>query len=239
MKKILYLFLPFFLLASCSQQAFNTKEVCVVIPTHPWELEKTNLMWYSLKYNCDGQIKHLYVDTTTREVRIKIPKDQTVIVCAFPLDDMHPFAAAFSPVSPDTLILDQNQGYLAEMILGGALEVAGDINFDKLVQKAKDVSHDLRQIDEAVLIADILNGDLKDSSFVKTPEVEIGDVEVYSGTWISENCNDLFFDPDDVQLPIGVHRFFNVERSLEMELIVNADGTYSKYEERSLIPLSN
>lgn len=237
MKKfLLFLTVVLCFLTGCSKEVLTLKDVCILIPEHPWELSGQNSMWYSLIWSHDGVEKYLYVDTNTRQVHIQIPKDQTVVICAYPLDTLHPFGAFVTPLDSGIVTLDQNVGYLADIVLNGALNVTPNLNSTLLIEKAKTVTTDFRYIEESILLADILNGQLQSSSLRKTNPVEIRDLEVYSGTWISENCNDMFLDPSEVYLPVGVSRFYNVERNLEMRIVVNTDGTYSKFEERALVP---
>lgn len=228
------LFLAIFLI-SCAQIP-RKRELNVIIPTHPWEIENSTKLWYSLVWTESGKLQKMYVSPETREVRISVASDRTVIICAYPLDDLRPFGFAVDPLyGKHTVTLDQNNGVLADIIINGALEVADSINFQNLSFRCSEVCDDFRYIEESNLLADILNGQLADSSVKKMNGFTLENIEVYDGTWIGESVFDVYLDPAEINLPVGVHKFYNPQRNMVMSLGINNDGSYSKYEERALL----
>ena len=240
-------FSPCFLLSLCILFLCSCKDgslsrtVSIIIPEHPWETQDVEKMWYSLQWSDGSCVRTLFVDNGTRNVQLKVPLGANIIVCAYPVDDLMPFGALISPaVGEAGVVLDQDTGFLADLLLGIELEVACSVNFDMLVKYSSRSTSDFRLLDADVLLTDILNGRLSERSFRVLEPVEASDLLFYPGIWESESVheNALAVGADGVvpvlELGRGVHRYLCVSRQLEIRIVVSQDGIF-KYERPALI----
>lgn len=227
-------------ICSCTGTALS-RTVNIIIPEHPWETEGVEKMWYSLQWSDGSCIRTLFVDNGTRNVALKVPVGANIIVCAYPMDDLMPFGALIGPAGGEAgVVLDQDTGFLADMLLGIEGSVACSLNFEMLVKYASLSSEDFRLLDTDVLLTDILNGRLSERSFRVLEPLEASDLLFYPGIWESESVheNALTVGADGVvpvlELGRGVHRYLCVNRELEIRIVVSQDGIF-KYERPALI----
>ena len=224
--------------AGCSAEKALYRTVQVVIPLHPWEEDKT-CMWYDLVWNEGTSMKSVFVDNSTRTVSLRIPKSQTTYICAYPLGSLKPFGGAVTPLSQgNVFVLDQDKGFLSELLQTLEHPSALHVNFEKLVENTALLLEDYSLLDTETLIEDVYNGTLGTTSIVKTEPIKVTGLEFYSGTWIPESVHlESFYVDTDGKTPVlflseGVHRFLCPERDLEIRIVVSSDGVY-KYERPS------
>ena len=215
--------------------------VRIVIPDHPWERQGVEKLWYSLRWTYGDGIQTLFVDNRTREVELGVPLGANLIVCAYPLDDMLPFGAlAGAGNLSSCIVLNQDSGFLADLLLGIEERVACSVNFAVLEKYAAESTPDFRLLDSDVLLTDILNGKLSGKSFRVLEPVIAQEMLFYPGIWESESVheNALSVPADgvapDLELSPGVHRYLCVNRELEIRIVVSRDGVF-KYERPALI----
>lgn len=227
-------------LCGCTQTALS-RTVSIIIPDHPWETEGVEKMWYSLQWTDGSSVRTLFVDNTTRNVALKVPLGANIIVCAYPMDDLMPFGALIGPSGGEAgVVLDQDAGFLADLLLGIDLTVACSVNFEMLEKHAYLNTEDFRLLDPDVLLTDILNGRLSAKSFRVLEAVEASELLFYPGIWESESVheNALTVGADGIvpvlELGRGVHRYLCVNRELEIRIVVSQDGIF-KYERPALI----
>ena len=225
-------------LSGCTIESPQYRTVKLVIPLHPWE-ENGPSMWYSLVWNDGTETKTTFVDNTTRTVSLRIPKAQTTYICAYPLGSLRPFGTAITPLSHASVFaLDQDEGVLAEILLGLEHPSALGVNFDKLVENASLKLEDFTLLDPEILLEDVYNGNLSKKSIVRTEPVKVAGMEFYSGRWIPESIHLEAFSVETgetapvLYLSQGVHRFYCRDRNLEIRIVVSSDGVY-RYERPS------
>ena len=227
-------------LCGCTQTVL-TRTVNIIIPEHPWETEGVEKMWYSLQWSDGSSVRTLFVDNRTRNVELKVPLGENIIVCAYPMDDLMPFGALIGPAGGEAgVVLDQDTGFLADLLLGIEGGVACSVNFEMLVKYASQKTGDFRLLDSDVLLTDILNGRLSEKSYRVLETLEASDLLFYPGIWESESVheNALTVGADGavpvLELSRGVHRYLCVNRELEIRIVVSQDGIF-KYERPALI----
>lgn len=217
------------LLISCSQDITHAY-VEVVIPEHPWETYTGAKIWYTLKWT-DGDGEHTkHVESSAQSVRIKVKADRTVYICAYPLSDMLPFGAAFTPASvPACILLTQDEGYLADIFMNLKEEVREKINWEALLQACFSKSEALMDLDVQMLVSAAMNGNLGKSSAVKNSSYEIGPFTVQNGVWVPERTGEgrVFVNDGEMEkmnVTPGVYRYYESEASLEMRIVCEPDG---------------
>lgn len=240
-RKILFILFIAFLFIGCAQIP-QTRRITVEIPLHPWEKYSPVKLWYSLSYNSYDGIKTVYVNQDTRLVDVDIPLGKTVFICAYPLGEMQGFGCVVTPQNDQKRFeMTQNDGYLCDIFLNSDLKVSERINYDKLREKIISQCTDFRLVDDQVLLEDALNGQLNMSSIKIRQKIEVPSFVAPSGTWISESVTEsrmIFIGnkSDDMLLPVGLHRFYNYEKDLEMRLVVEEDGSLYHHERQALVP---
>lgn len=231
MKKILLLsILVLLLFVACKQSGFNTRSIHVVIPEHPWEKGSNVRLWYNLKWNENGEIKTMYLDQNTREVDIEIAKDCTVYICAYPLGEMLPFGTAVTPLNgAREVVLSQYEGYVAHLLININLEAAERVDFGKLVELVKQQMDDARMIDDAQLLADVLNGRLNGQSVKKKRKFLVENISIPDGKWVSECEYDGYLlvtngHTEALTLAAGVFRYYCEALDREFRVVVDDNG---------------
>ncbi|MCR5760414.1 MAG: hypothetical protein K6F82_00190 [Sphaerochaetaceae bacterium] len=217
------------LFASCSQE-ITKKTVQIIIPEHPWVSYANAEIWYSLKWT-DGDGEHVkYIESGTSEVKITVNASSTIYICAYPLSDMLPFGTAFSPSSvPSSVVLSQDEGFLADVLMNLKKEVRSQINWEKLLQSCKEKTSSLREIDVQMLVSAAMNGNIGQSAIVKNKAFEIGPFTVQNGVWVSElegQGRVVVTDGEMEKMTVvpGVYRFYEKEANLEMRIVCETDG---------------
>ncbi len=217
------------------------RTVSIVIPGHPWETEGVEKLWYSVRWTYGSGGGTVFVDNKTRNVEFEVPLGANLIVCAYPMDDMIPFGALIRPESAGAgVVLNQDSGFLADLLLGIDGRIACSVNFEKLEKYAAESTPDFRLLDSDILVTDILNGKLSEKSFRVLEKVLVKDLLFYPGIWesesVHENALSVLSDgvAPDLELALGVHRYLCVNRNLEIRIVVSRDGVF-KYERPALI----
>ena len=212
------------------------RTIKVVIPTHPWEETTDVKLWYKLKWNKGTEIQTAFVYNDTRILNLEIPPGQTVYICAYPLGSMLPFGTGISAHNSKTVfVLNQNEGFLADILMNSEDSSVLTLNFEKLVQKAETETPDFRNLNTSLLLQSVLNGKITAKSFEQTEMQTFSDIAMYSGLWIPES---IFEDPFTVNedgnspvmtLSMGIHRYLCLKRNLEIRLVVSEEGIF-RYE---------
>lgn len=237
MKKIvcfLVFILIVFLCSSCSEEKFRTAfesyEVKVCIPAHQWEEQCNIKLWYYIKWTCKGHVETLYADTETREVFIRVPLGETVYICAYPLGDMAPFGCAITPQSrKKEVMLSQDIGYIAHLLMNSDLQAASRVNFDSLIDLIQTQTTDFRLVDDTVLVSDVINGKLGINSVKITEKTVVPPFSVPGGVWVPEyGCDFCLYVLDgktpELELGPGVHRYYCRELDRELRIVTQSDG---------------
>ncbi len=210
------------------------RTVAIQIPQHPWETEDTKL-WYSLKWTSGSEINVLHLSKKEREVSITIPAGESVFVCAFPLGNMRPFGAVITPFdNSKVFILNQNDGIFAQLFMDSDRAAVAGINYPLLREYALEVSFDFRYLDKTKLLKDSLNGNLSKSSLRAVESNNVLSFAIPNGFWVSESVLDhniLTMDgtTGTLNLPEGVHRYYNHTLERELVVVVDSDGKTFHY----------
>ncbi len=239
-RALVFLFVPFLLL-SCSMD-LGYSNIEVLIPEHPWETYTEAQLWYSLRWT-DGDGEHVkYVEQGQRSVRIKVKADRTVYICAYPLSNLMPFGAAFSPSSvPSCVLLTQEEGFLADVFMSLNEEVREQVNWEKLIQACYDKTESLMDLDIQMLVSATMNGNLGKSAIVKNRSYEIGPFMVQNGVWIPERMGlgrvvVTEGSMEKMTVSPGVYRFYEREAGLEMRIVCEVDGKSACVFKPTMVP---
>lgn len=217
-------------LVGCGQEAMRTKPLHVVIPEHPWERNSTVRLWYTLKWNDNGKIQSLYVDTGTREVDIKVPRNCTVYICAYPLGEMTPWGTAIVPTSNKReVVLTQSEGYVAHLLINSNIPAAERVNFDLLYEKIMEQTFDTRSLDDTALVADVINGKLNKRSVEIKSKYRVESISIPNGKWVPESEIDrvLYVNSNhtgELEFYPGVYRYYCEELDREFRVVVDHGG---------------
>ena len=232
---VIQVFFIFFLLfsvfsgISCTDTVY--RKIKIIIPPHPWEETGNIELWYKIKWNEGTEIKTKFIYNNLRQTYLKIPLGQTVYICAYPLGSMLSFGTGVSPSNnKNTFVLNQNEGFIADLLLNSKEEATLSVNFEKLVQSIKETTDDFRNIDTDFLLQSILNKRLSGASIKKTEQKTFYNIPMYSGLWIPESCFDEIISVSEdgyvyaMNLCPGVHRYICIKRNLEIRLVVSQDS---------------
>lgn len=218
------------MLVGCGQELMNTRQVHVVIPTHPWE-EGTGVgLWYTLKWNDNGKIQTLYLDSQTREVDIRVSRNCTVYICAYPLGEMAPWGTAVVPTEDRTeVVLNQSEGFVAHLLINSDLMAAQRVNFGLLYEKIMEKMYDTRALDDTALVADVINGKLDKSSVEVKSKYRVESFSLPNGRWIPEGEMDSVLYVNDnhtgeQDFYPGIYRYYCAEIDRELRVVVDTDG---------------
>lgn len=240
MKKIIPPVIAILTLVSCSTPLSRT--LTLEIPQHPWEVHTGVNLWYSLKYGSSSDdIRTLYISASERTVDIEVPTGKTVFFCAYPLGEMQCFGAATGPWdSSNTLQLDPDKGFLANLLLNTQGSAASKINFSLLCSLAAGVTPSFTSLDSSRIVQDTLNGNLGKSSISLCSFTQIEPFAVTNGTWVCELSRFGQFTATGnmtplLRLPPGVFRFLNYEEDLELRITVDSSGSVFQRIRRSLL----
>ena len=211
------------------------RKVVLTIPEHPWEIISGKRLWYTLRWTDGDSLETLHLSQDERSVTLEIVPGRTVFALAYPLGDMGPFAAIIGPQSRGReFLMNQEDGFLASMMIDLDLDVLGMLNYSTIYEQAHKKTSDVRELEDVALLRDIQNGELSDSSFKVCGSHVVGPFAVSNGIWESEFLRDPGIVADEgiggpLTLPAGVFRFLNVESDMILVLIVDRDGNLYSY----------
>lgn len=238
MKQFSYIFLVFIsfipVLVSCSENLQN-KTVYIEIPEHPWEKYSGQKLLYTVKWTDNNQIFSSNLHSNSEKIKLTIPRNQTVFICAFPLEDMEPFGIGITPFdSKKTYKLTQNDGILARIMMDLDPKIRQQINYNLLSEICSSVTDDYRSLNQSTLVQAILNGKLKKSAIKQAKSVEIPELSIPNGLWISQNTADNPIEITDGKLPntnryIGKYRFFCSELGKIYSITIEDNGNFSTH----------
>lgn len=243
MKKIYLVLTLALLLVSCSSSPLY-RTITVEIPEHPWEKYSNALIWYNLCWTDYTGQKELFVSDCERSISIKIPLGITVPICAYPIGEMQAFGYVVTPLdTQSTFYLNQNDGYIANILINLDSDSVKNLNYHKLREIILSQVTDFRLCDEIELMKDIMNGSLRKSSVKIINPVTVPSFAVTGGIWVSESVFDgriIFIgnESSPMVLPVGIHRFINTEKNLELRIVVDEDGTIYHNEREPLVSVA-
>lgn len=239
------IFLCLLLLFTDCSEFSGTRKIIVVIPEHPWEKYAHVKLWYNLTWQGIDGLETVYIDQHTREVEICIPVGRTVFICAYPLGEMRAFGCVVTPYDKYSVFeMNQNDGYLSDLLLNTDVKAASEVNWYKLHEVAQSQTTDFRTIDDIVLVKNVLNGTLEKSSVVSREKITVPSFAAPGGTWISESVFDsrIIFagnESPELILPYGVNRFYNYERNLELRVVIDLNGDVFTYQRQAMVSSLN
>ena len=234
-----YLILLFFLFSlvflGCSANPVQTREVEITFfEKHPWEEAMHESMWYTLVWiNGEGELVQRHIPRGVRKVTLSVPRDQTIPLCAYPLDTFYPFGGAVTPTGKDKVVLSQKQGVLSSLLLDNYFfgpEAVQRVNYPYLQQQVENHLCDISCLDAARLSKDLLNGELSSVSLKFNTPLQVTVSDIPAGYWIGEREQDpsfwSYWGHEGVQLELGdgTHCFWNKESSLLLKVFVDLKG---------------
>jgi len=226
--------------ASCSI-ACPERVLDFVIPTHPWESVSGKKLWYTLRWTYGEEVRSMYVSPGERNLTIRVPAGETVLVAAFPLGEMSPFGAAVTPLDTGReVVLTQNDGVVVGELLDIDRMVTSRLNYTLVSQEMKRRSTDFRCIDKVPFLRDLQNGVLTEDSVRAVALFGVDSFAAPNGIWTSEFISDPGLFVTDgmtapMQLPEGVFRYLNTEMDRVLVLVVDGAGNTYSYLRQNLM----
>lgn len=242
-------FFAFFaLLVSCSAVAPDRK-ITVEIPRHPWEESSNEInMWYSLKWSYGNEIRSIYVTPNERRISLEIPIGETAFICAFPLGEMAPFGSVITPFDfSKTFVLNQNDGFIASILLDIDRDVTRGINYSALKRVLEEKFEEKEEgkfysnaLDKVRFLRDIYNGELTASSIVFNQPFAISSFVIPNGVWVREQVLGSSYVITNSLMPSlslyeGVYRFYNPATDRELVIVVDEKGKDFHYVRQALV----
>ncbi len=223
-------FLLVFCLSSCSLSLRPQREVEVAISSlHPWEEATHTRLSYRLVTSSGEMIR---LDGGRRSTTITVPRGETALVAAYPLESQFPFTAVVMP-DKKSITLTQKQSRLIDGMLSvwdGKGENLRYLNWP-VVEAMVDSYGDTLAVSST--IAAIINGTLSTGTVSKSGRVEHTVSSIPSGRWCSEKEGEGSFWYDglngvSISLTEGVTCYYCVERGILLRFFVQ-DGKVSQY----------
>ena len=220
----------------CSCHQMQTKRtIRLRIPQHPWEKISGMALWYTLRWTDGGEVGSLHLSQEDRSVELEVLPGQAVFAAAYPLGELSPFGAAITPLDGDgEVVMTQDDGVLANMLIDVEPTILGMLNYGLIYEYMHEKSDDPRKLDDGLLLREIQNGELSESSFKVGKTFEVGPFALSNGIWESEFLRDPAIVATDgmaglVNLPSGVFRFLNAVDGMLLVLIIDRDGNFYSY----------
>lgn len=202
---------------------FQHKVLVKLASVHPWEEASLKKLWHTLVWTDGlGKLQSMHLGPGQRQAYLSIPKGKTTVICAYPLGDMLPYGGFFSLDGKGTILLSQDKGELAKLLLDAFLcnpEAVQSIDAEALFALCPKPS----LMDRTSLTVALLNGNWETKLF-NPLEANLSDLP--SGYWVPERITQKpFFSQWGgttlLNLEGGVQRWWCRERSLK--LVVYAD----------------
>ncbi len=221
------------IIMSCSQERFIT---VTLAQDHPWEIESGRRFWYTLVWNTsDGIPVKTHLSIGCRSVRVAVPLGQTVVFAAYPFGTGIPFGGASLAVDvSDRVQLTIENGLLADMLISLAKrwpEPVSRVNFHNLSDYVLAQNSSGLATDWNYLANSIVEGNLSEKKVRKLQETQIELMGLPEGRWLCEHpgFKEVFgYSENPVViygLFPGVVKFLNLQRGLELRIVVSQDTT--------------
>ncbi|MGH0053088.1 MAG: hypothetical protein ACQ5SW_06845 [Sphaerochaetaceae bacterium] len=195
----------------------------VIQEKHPWQEASHHPLWHTLTYtNGDGTLTTIHLAEGETSITLAVPRNCLTVFCAYPLARLHPFGGFFHPGASDTILLTQEQGALARLLLDSYHynpEAVEYINATSLFEEVGDASF----FDGNALVVSLLNGEgiPSDLRYYKKMKAVVSNIP--AGYWVPERISqDPFWSRwgEDLSLELegGLQRFLNREENLCLSL---------------------
>jgi len=229
---ILLLLSSLIFLCSCTPERFIT---VVLSQDHPWETASGRRFWYTLAWTgIDGEIFKTHLSIGCRSVRVPVATGQSVIFAAYPLGTGIPLGGSYLALDERaTVSLSVEEGPLADMLLSLSKRWPGPVarvHTHHLLEYVEAVDPLGLGIDWNLLATTIVEGELSGSQVRSLQPIELVLEGLPEGRWICEHAGypALFgFCENPVvikELFPGLLRFVNLERNMELRLVVSEDA---------------
>ncbi len=215
------------LCCSCAFNPLYEKQVEVGIEEeHPWKHVSYRPLWHTLVYyDASAQRRTVHLKSGTTRAFATVRRDCLTVFCAYPLSDLHPYGGFYYPGSKLPVVLTQQQGRLASLLLDAYAHNAQaieNLNGAALVALAPDVA----RMDTSALLVDILNGTVDQQNLVILPKLAVTLADLPAGYWISERNEErsfyyLYGDTVSFEAENIVERWWNQERQLCLTLFAD------------------
>jgi hypothetical protein len=202
---------------------------------HPWETASGRRFWYTLAWTgLDGEVMKTHLSIGCRSVRVPVVLGQSVVFAAYPLGTGIPLGGSYLALDDDaTVLLSMEEGPLADMLLSLSKRWPGPV--------ARVHTHHLLDYIEAEdplgigidwnhLAKSIVEGDLSSAHVMKLQPIELRLEGLPEGSWQCEHAGyPAVFGYCENPVVLtglfpGVLRFVNLERGLELRLVVSEDA---------------
>jgi hypothetical protein len=217
------------LATGCSFNPLTETQITITIEAeHPWRSVMHKPLWHTLSYTHGGVIEHLHLDGGSRSATLAVPRDRLTVLCAYPLSSLHPWGGFYQPGGERSIILTQEMGYLASLLLDAythnpeAVEMVGITALITLVG-------DGTLVDAHQLLLGIFNGTLKSEPPTVLEPITVRLADLPEGLWVSELISGSSFHllwGEEAYLRTGaqMQRWLNKERGLTLSVSTDLVG---------------
>ena len=221
------------LMSGCT---FNPRQSVTVFldGEHLWEYYAGESMWHTLTWFDGSTIRSRTLGKNMRSTTVEVEMGRTCVFAAYPLDSLRPMGAVYSPGDGAEVSLDFSQGRLADLLLDVAdynARLVSCLSYDELS------THLVEDWDEDALYAAFLDGTVGSGKVEKADFFKVEVEGLVSGHYVSEYDEGPEFDAVygetvELELMVGIHRFYNMEKDFVHVVAIYPDGEASYYSYR-------
>lgn len=219
---------------SCEFNPLHERRLEVSIAKeHPWKEGSHRPLWHTLVYfDASGSLKRVHLEGGTTRASVTVKREGLTVLCAYPLSNLHPYGGFFYPGCELPVVLTQEQGRLAGLLLdvyAYNAQAIENLNGELLTELAPDTG----LLDTSKLLVDLLNGTVDQESLTPKPTLSITLADLPAGNWVSERTGRQSFyfhygDTISLEAEGGVERWWNQEHQLCLTLFADLiQGTFS------------
>lgn len=178
----------------CKANPLSERVVEVVIAEqHPWKKVSHRPLWHTLVSTVGfGKLQTVHLEGGTTRASTTVLRDRLTVFCAYPLSDFLPYGGFYYPGCEIPVVLSQQQGKLASLLLDAYrynAQAIENLNGKQLAKLAADVP----LMDTPKLLVDLLNGTIGQESLAIQPKLAITLADLPAGYWVSERIDGQSF----------------------------------------------
>lgn len=227
MKWLVYICLLLPLCVSCESNPLYEKRIDVVIADqHPWRKVSHRPLWHTLvATNGSKELQKVYLEGGVTSISTPVKRDRLTVFCAYPLSNLFPYGGFYYPGCDLPVVLTQQQGQLASLLLDAYAYNAQAIENLNGRQLA-DLSLKVSLLDTSNLLLDLLNGNLDQESMHLQPKLAVTLADLPYGYWVSERAEERSFyflcnDTHYLEAEGLVERWWNQEQQVCLTLFAD------------------
>lgn len=212
---------------SCESNPLYERHIDVVFTDqHPWKDVSHRPLWHTLvATNGSKELQRIYIEGGITSISTTVKRDRLTVFCAYPLSNLLPYGGFYYPGCELPVVLTQQQGQLAGLLLDAYAynaQAVENLNGRQLA----DLSLKVSLLDTSKLLLDLLNGTLDQESMILQPKLAITLADLPAGYWVSERSDQrsfYFLWNDTLHLEVEglVERWWNQEQQVCLTLFAD------------------